>query len=66
MRNLHPNFLIKNGVKQFAILPYNEFTDLQEKLEDYEDLKELRNTKAKEKNAKTASLSEARKILNIK
>lgn len=66
MRNFHPNFLIKNGTKEFAVLPYNEFIDIQDKLEDYEDLVELRNAKVKEKHAKTTSLKEARKKLRIK
>jgi len=65
MSNLHPNFLTKNGEKEFAVLPYKEFVDVQETLEDYEDLKDLRNAKAKEKYTKTISLSEAKKRLKI-
>lgn len=57
MTVLHPNFLTKNGEK--------EFVNVREALEDYEDLKDLRNAKAKEKHAKTISLSEAKKRLKL-
>jgi len=65
MTNLHPNFLIKNGEKEFVVLPYKEFVDVQEILEDYADLRDLRMAKAKEKHTKTLSLSEAKKRLKI-
>ncbi len=65
MNILHPNFLTKNGEKEFVVLPYKEFVNVREALEDYEDLKELRTTKAKEKHAKTISLSEAKKRLKL-
>jgi len=38
---------------------------VQETLEDYEDLRVLRAAKAKEKNAKTISLKEAKKRLHL-
>ena len=65
MTNLHPNFLTKNGEKEFVVLPYKEFVDVQEILEDYADLRDLRTAKAKEKHAKTISVSEAKKRLKI-
>jgi hypothetical protein len=34
MIELHPEFLTKNGQKQFAILPYEEFLKIKELLED--------------------------------
>ena len=46
MMTLHPEILSKNGKKQFAILPYEEFVVLQERLADAEDLLELRKAKA--------------------
>lgn len=48
MLTLHPNILEKDGKKEFAILPYEEFLRLQEELEDFEDIKELRAAKAVE------------------
>jgi PHD/YefM family antitoxin component YafN of YafNO toxin-antitoxin module len=66
MMNLHVNYVKKNGKKEFAVIPYEEFIELQEKLADYEDLRELRKAKAKEADAPTVSLEEAKKRLNIK
>ena len=58
---LHPEILTKNGRKEFAVLPYEEFIALQEWLEDLEDLVELRAAKESEHNAPTATLSEVEK-----
>lgn len=66
MMNLHVNYVKKNGKKEFAVIPYEEFVKLQEHLTDYEDLRELRKAKAKEADAPTVSLEEAKKRLNIK
>ncbi len=55
---LHPEILTKNGRKEFAVLPYEEFLALQEWLEDLEDLVELRAAKELEPNAQTVPLSE--------
>jgi len=63
MVRLHPNILEKDGKRAFVVLPYEEFLQIQEELEDYEDLKELRAAKAKEADAPTTSLSKARKQL---
>lgn len=65
MLGLHPNILEKDGKKEFAILPYEEFTQLQEELVDYEDLKELRLAKEEEKYSSTISLEEARKEFGL-
>jgi PHD/YefM family antitoxin component YafN of YafNO toxin-antitoxin module len=66
MVNLHVNYIEKNGKKEFAVIPYEEFIELQEQLADYEDLRELRKAKANEADAPTVSLEEAKKRLNIK
>ena len=63
MIELHPEFLTKNGQKQFAVLPYEEFLKVQELLEDLEDLQDLRNAKAEEKNSVSVSLNEVKKML---
>lgn len=60
---LHPEILTKNGRKEFAVLPYEEFLALQEWLEDIEDLIELRAAKELERNAQTVSLSEVERRL---
>jgi len=63
---LHPEFLTKNGEKQFAVLSYQEFVALQEWLEDAEDLLDLRAAKEEESDAPTISLSEIEKEFGVK
>ncbi len=66
MKALHVNYIKKDGKKEFVVIPYEEFTELQEQLADYEDLRELRKAKDAEGSAPTASLKEVKKQLNIK
>ncbi len=61
MLALHPNILEKNGVKEFAILPFDEFKQIQSELQNFEDLKDLRYAKLAEKDIKGLSLNEAKK-----
>jgi hypothetical protein len=63
MIELHPEFLIKNGEKQFAVLPYEEFLKIKELLEDLEDLRDLRNAKNEEKDCVSVSLEDVKKML---
>jgi hypothetical protein len=56
--DLHPEILTKNGRKEFAVLPYEEFLALQEWLADVEDLLDLRAAKDVERNAPTISFTE--------
>ncbi|MBV9211857.1 MAG: type II toxin-antitoxin system Phd/YefM family antitoxin [Acidobacteria bacterium] len=58
MPELHPEILTKNGRKEFAVLPYEEFVALQEWLEDIEDLLDLREAKEAENGADTVPLAE--------
>ena len=44
--SIHPQIIEKDGKKEFVVLPYEEFLRLQEELEDYEDLKTLREERA--------------------
>lgn len=55
---LHPEILTKNGRKEFAVLPYEEFLALQEWLEDLEDLVDLRAAKESEHETPTVPLAE--------
>lgn len=66
MVTLHPKILEKDGKKEFAVLPYEEYIMVQEELEDYEALKALREAKAKEGDAPTISFNDAKKELGIK
>lgn len=65
MITLHPKILEKDGEKEFAIIPYDEFLKIQEELEDCESLKALREAKTKEGNAETVSFENAKRILSI-
>jgi hypothetical protein len=62
---LHPEILIKNGKKQFAVLPYEEFLAAQEKLADAEDLFELRKAKRAEAKKPSIPLSEVKRRLGL-
>ena len=65
MISINPQVLEKNGKKEFAILPYEDFLKMQEELECYNDLRILREAKQEEQNAPSVSYKEAKNILNI-
>lgn len=65
MLTLHPKILEKDGEKTYAVLPYEEFLQIQVELEDFEDLKDLRSAKATEADAPTTPLSAVREELDI-
>lgn len=65
MCSLHPQILEKEGKKEFVVLPYDEFIALQEELQDYYDLKDLRAAVATEKDAPSVSFEEAKKRLGL-
>ena len=56
--SIHPQIIEKDGIKEFAVLPYQECLEIQQILEDFEDLQELREAKAEELNAPTSPLSQ--------
>lgn len=61
---LHPEILSKNGRKEFAVLPYEEFLALQEWLADVDDLLDLRSAKDDEHDAPTISFAEVESQLD--
>ncbi len=61
MVTLNPQIIEKNGKKEYAVLPYDEFLKVQEELLDYEDLRCLREAKRAEGKAPTISLEEVRR-----
>ena len=61
---LNPEILTKNGKKEFAVIPYEEFIALQEWLEDLEDLIDLRAAKNSEHDAPTVSLADIERRFN--
>ena len=66
MLKLHPEILVKDGKKQFAVLPYEEFLAVQERLADAEDLFELRDAKKKEGKKRSRPLSEVKRELGLR
>lgn len=61
--SIHPQIIEKAGKKEFVVLPYEEFLAMREALDDYEDLKALREAKAASANEPTTLLSEIREDL---
>jgi hypothetical protein len=61
MVTLHAQIIKKNGQKEYAVLPYEEFLEIQEQLDDYEDLRCLRDAKQTEKDAATIGIAELKK-----
>lgn len=64
--DINPQVIKKKGKKEFVILPYEDFLKIQEELDNYEDLRILREAKEKEGSAPAVSLKEVKKKLNIK
>jgi hypothetical protein len=56
--SIHPQIIEKDGIKEFVILPYAEFLQIQEELEDFDDLKTLREEKILAAGEATRSLDE--------
>ncbi len=65
MIQLHPEFLTKDGKKEFAVLPYEEFVALQELLADAADVLDLREARSEEASATTVPLGEVKKMLGL-
>ncbi|MBA2593195.1 MAG: type II toxin-antitoxin system Phd/YefM family antitoxin [Pseudomonadota bacterium] len=63
MIELHPQIIEKDGKKEFTVLPYDEFVRVQEELEDYEDLRQLREAQEHDKEAPAITLAELKKDL---
>lgn len=61
---LHPEFLSKDGKKEFVVLPYEEFVALQEQLADAEDVLDLRVAKKGEADQPGIGLDEVKKIFS--
>ncbi len=62
---LHPEFITKNGKKEFAVIPYEEFEALQELIADIEDLMDLRVAKEEDANQPSVPLAEVKRMLGL-
>jgi hypothetical protein len=65
MLTLHPEILVRDGKKQFAVLPYEEFLALKERLEDMEDLLQLRKAKKAEGRKRSLPLARVKRELGL-
>ncbi len=63
---LHPEILKINGKNEFAVLRYEEFLALQERLADAEDVLELRKAKRAETKKKSIPLDEVKRKLGLR
>jgi PHD/YefM family antitoxin component YafN of YafNO toxin-antitoxin module len=55
----------KNGKKEYVVIPYDEFLKVQEELDDYQNLRCLREAKEAERDAPTVSIEELKKHLEV-
>lgn len=62
---LHPEFLSKNGEREYAILPYAEFIALKEWLEDVEDLLDLRQAREEDDGSTGYTIDQVKQELGI-
>jgi hypothetical protein len=65
MLKLHPEILVKNGKKHSVVLPYEEFLALRERLEDADDLLELRKAKRAEGARRSIPLAKVKDELGL-
>jgi len=65
MMPLHPQFITKNGKKEFAVIPYEEFAALQALIGDMEDLMDLRVAQEEDADRPSVPLAEVKKMLGL-
>jgi len=65
MTKFNATVLKKDNKKEFVVLPYEDFLKIQEELENYEDLKTLREAKKLEAELPTISLLEVKRQWGI-
>ena len=66
MIQLHPEILKKNGKEEFVVLPYEEYVELQEFLEDMKDWLLLQQAKQENAGQPSMSLDEVMKKYGIR
>lgn len=66
MLTLNAQIIKKDGKKEYAVLPYEEFLKVQEQLQDYEDLRCLREAKEAERDAPTIGIDELKKRIGAR
>jgi len=64
--DLKPQVIKKDGKEEYVVLPYDEFLKIEQILEDYEDLIDLRKAKAETINEPSIPFNEVEKIIKKK
>ena len=62
---LRPQILEKKGKREFVVLPFEEYETLTRLVEDYEDLKDLREAKSKSQDQKPVPLEKVIQDLGL-
>ena len=62
---IHPQVIEKEGKKEFVVLPYEEFLQIQEALEDFAALQKLRKEKEESKDQPAIPIDEVVKKLGL-
>ncbi len=62
---LHPQVIGKEGKKEFVVIPYDEFVQMKEALENFEDLKALRKAKESEATEPSLTLDQVKESLDL-
>jgi len=63
---MEPQIIEKKGKKEFAVVPYKDFVRMQEELEDYHDLLQLRRAKSDPRNQQGRSFNIVAAALALK
>ena len=61
---LNPQIIEKGGKKEFVVLPYEEYEAIEELMEDYMDLIDLREAKAEGQDQPSVPLNDVIKQLS--
>ena len=64
MFEIQHQIIEKDGKKEFVVLPYEEFVRVKDELEEYEDLRQLREAREQEKDAPSCTIEDAKKQLD--
>ena len=65
-KRMKAQVLKENAKKEFVVLPWEDYIRIQELVEDYEDLRELRKAKEESKGQRPVSFEKAIKSLKLK
>ena len=64
--DLTPQIIKKDGKEEYAVLPYDDYLKIEQILEDYEDLIDLRKAKSETVNEPSIPFSEVEEIIKRK